>query len=127
MKVSGIAGARHPELKKGDAIEFTPEQKVCAMAKEQVVESSPEGLRYIPISAEVVGDVQVIAGREVKGHSDPAQYIATVVVKFRTLKLADDRLRPNKSVKVKIHCKDCKDEIGVPDLQSVDFQILKEL
>ena len=128
MRIKGIAGGKNPNgLRKGDVIELSPEEKVCAMAREQVVENSPEGYKYIPLSAEVVGNVQVVAGREVKGNSDPAQYIGEVIVKFRTLKLATDRLMPSKAMKVKVHCKDCKDDIGVSDLQVVDFKVLKEL
>lgn len=128
MKIRGIAGGKNPHgLKKGDVIELSPEEKVCAMAREQVVESSPEGFKYIPLSAEVVGSVQVVAGRELKNNPEPSQYIGEVVVKFRTLKLSTDRLMPSKAMKVKVHCKDCKDDIGVSDLQVVDFKVLKEL
>lgn len=124
MKIQGIAGSKHPTLKKGDSIALSSEDKVCLMAREQVAENSPEGLRYIPLAAKLIGKVQLIQGRAVKNNPDPNQYIATVEVKFRELDLVKDRLHQAKTVKVKIHCKDCTDDIGVEDLETVDFKFI---
>lgn len=126
MKINGIAGGRHPSKKKGDVIELSPEQKIEIMAKEQVVENSPEGIKYIPISAEAIGKAKVMAGRVTKNKTEPAQYSGKVKVKYRALRLSDDRLKPTKEIKVKIHCKDCRDDMGVDDLEAVDFKIVKE-
>ena len=127
MKFKGIAGGRHPSLKKGDVIQLSAEEKVIAMAKEQISENSPEGVRRIPISAEILGEVQTISGRRDIKKPEPTQYISTLVIKYRVLKLSTDRIMPAKKVKVKVHCKDCHNDIGVPDLQVVDFKELKEL
>lgn len=126
MKIKGIAGGRHDSLKKGDIISLSPEEKIIAMAKEQVSENSPVGLRRIPLKAEVIGEVQTVKGRSLKNNGDPTQYIGTAKVHYRTLRLSDDRIMPAKTITVKIHCKDCKDDIGVEDLETLDYKVLKE-
>lgn len=120
MKIAGIAGKKHPMLKKGDAIELSPEDKVMSAAKDQVSSGAPEGIRWIPIQAKLLTEVQVVKGRETGRKSEPAQYIGKVEVTYRVLKLDVDRLTPTKKKVVKLTCKDCKDEIGAPDLQVVD-------
>lgn len=125
MKIAGIAGAKHPSKKKGDPIELSPEDKLRAISKEQVAEDSPEGTKRIPIDVEVIGDVRVIDGRHAGDDSTPAQYMGEAVVKYRTLHLHNDRMTPAKKVQIKIHFKDCKNDIGVPDLEVVSMEELK--
>lgn len=126
MKIKGIAGGKHPTKKKGEILELSPEEKLEIMAKEQVTEHSPEGIKYIPISAEVSGKVRVMPGRVTKNKTEPAQYSGEVKVKYRALSLSTDRLKPTKEIKVSIHCKDCRDDMGVDDLEAMDFKVLKE-
>ena len=124
MKIAGIAGSKHPTLKKGDIIELSSEDKICVMAKEQVSVNSPEGYKYIPIQALNLNTVQKIEGRKLKGKEDPPQYIGEVMVKYRVLRLSDNRLMPTKSMRVKVHCKDCKNDVGIPDLELIDYKCL---
>ena len=123
MKIAGIAG-KHPTLRKGDVIELTHEKKVESQARQELSDRSEEGFKYLTTKASVVGDVQIVPGRQVK-NGDPTQYIGTVQITYRPLRLADDRLFPEKTVKVKIHCQDSKDDLGMPDLETLDFQVIQ--
>lgn len=124
MKIQGIAGAKHPSLKKGDAIPLSPDKKVISAAREEVVKSSPEGHRFLPTEAKVLGEVNVMTGRVSRTKTDAAQYRADVEVKYRSLRLSDDTLFPVKVAKVRIHCEDTTNEIGVPDLKILSFEVL---
>ena len=125
MKIKGIAGKNHPTIKRGDVIELSPEEKVEAMAKIGLTDSSPEGYMYIPLSAKAVGDVQVIIGKKDTRNPEPDQYIGIANVRFRTCKLATDRVFVVKTQKVKVHCKDVKDALGLTDLDLIEATLLK--
>ena len=124
MKIEGVAGKGHPTLRRGDVIPLSHDKKLCASAEEQVVQNSPEGYKriIIPSETKVVGKVQHVPGRKTSKIYEPDQYMGTVELKFRTLRMRDDRVLPAKSVRVKIHCRDCTDDIGMPDLQAVDYE-----
>lgn len=124
MKIAGVAGKNHPTLKKGDAIAHSPEVKIELMAKDALVDSSPEGFMYVPMSAKVIGEVQIIKGREGVKNTDDTQYIGSALVKYRKTKLDTDRIFPIKECKIKVHIKDSKNDIGIPDLAMVDYKLL---
>jgi len=123
MKISGIAG-KHPTIRKGEVIELSPEEKVKAQAKQELSDRSEEGFKFLPTRAHVIGSVQVVQGRQLK-EPEPNQYIGTVEITYRPLRLADDRLFPERSIKVKIHCIDSKDDLGIPDLNTMEYKIIK--
>lgn len=125
LKIAGVAGGKHPTLKKGDIIELSPENKIEIMAKEEVSKRSPEGFRFIPIDSKVIGDVKVLVGRKDIKKPEPDQYLGTVEITYRSLNLFKDRLYQPKTTLVKVHCKDCKNDIGVPDLEMIEFKVLK--
>ena len=124
MKIEGVAGKKHPTLKRGDAIELSPEKKIQAMACEAVVKSSPNGYLYVPLTAEIKGEVRVIKGRKDIKNPEPNQYLGTALVRFRPHKLDTDRVFSVKTQKVKVHCKDAKDTNGIPDLERVEDLML---
>ena len=124
MKIAGIAGKRHPTLKRGEAIQLSPESKVEIMAKEAMVLSSPEGYMYVPLTSEVIGPVNIIRGRKDIKIKDPTQYIATCLVRYRTTKLVTDKVFGIKEQKIKVHIKDIKNDIGVDDLDIVEYSLL---
>lgn len=125
MRIAGIAGKKHKQLKRGDAIELTPEAKVEAMAEEALVDSSPEGFMRIPVSSKIVGDATVISGTpQANGEIEPSQYIGTALIRYRTTRLATDKVFPVKEQKVKVHFKDAKDDIGAPDLKMMESTLL---
>lgn len=124
MKFKGIAGNNHPSLKKGDPIPLSPEEKVKATAIEYIATNSDIGFKFVPVSAKIIGQVVVTPGREVKNKSEPAQYSATVEVTYRPLSLKDDRLYPTKTRKMKIQCCDCRNDIGIPDVQAVEVSLM---
>lgn len=123
MKIAGIAG-KHPSLKKGEIIQLSAEDKVKSQAKQELSDNSDEGYKFLPTKAVVVGNVQEVKGRATKD-PEPSQYIGTVLITYRPLRLADDRLFPEKSKTVKIHCCDCVDSLGMPDLKTLKFEVLK--
>ena len=123
MKIAGIAG-KHPNVRKGEIIHLSAEEKVKSQAKQELSDNSEEGYKFLPTKAVVVGNVQEIKGRQTK-EPEPNQYIGTVLITYRPLRLADDRLFPEKSVTVKLHCCDCTDDLGMPDLKTLKFDILK--
>lgn len=123
MKIAGIAG-KHPNVRKGDVIELSNEKKVESQARQELSDRSEEGFKFLTTKASIVGEVQVVLGRQVK-NGDPNQYIGTVMITYRPLRLADDRLFPEKVVKVKIHCQDSRDDLGMPDLETIDFQVIQ--
>ena len=124
MKIEGVAGKGHPTLRKGDVIPLSNDRKLCASAEEQIVNNSPEGYKriIIPSETKVIGKVQHVPGRNTSKTKEADQYMGTVEVRFRTLRMRDDRVLPAKSVRVKIHCRDCTDDIGMPDLQAIDYK-----
>jgi hypothetical protein len=124
MKIAGVAGAKHPTLKKGDIIELSPERKLEEQAKQEVISRSETGYQYLPTKSVVSGNVQIIKGRQTK-KPEPSQYIGTVKVSYRRLRLADDRLFPEQTTLVKLHITDSKDELGLPDFKTKSFSILK--
>lgn len=124
MKFRGIAGNNHPSLKKGDPIPLSPEDKVKSVAIDYVSSHSDIGFKFVPVSARLIGNVTVNPGRELKNKSEPAQYSGTVEVTYRPLSLKDDRLYPVKTRKVKVQCCDCRNDIGVPDVQAVEVALM---
>lgn len=124
MKIAGVAGKKHPTLKRGEAIPLSPESKVEAMAREALVKSSPEGYLYVPVDSKVVGTVRIIAGRFGLKEPEPAQYMGTCLVKYRTCKLSTDKVFAIKEQKVKVHIKDTKNDIGVEDLEMVESSMV---
>ena len=123
MKIGGIAG-KHPTVRKGEVIELSPEDKVKAQAKQELSDRSEEGFRFLPTKSIIIGVVQEIKGRQLKD-PEPNQYIGTVQITYRPLRLKDDRLFPERTVKVKIHCTDSKDDLGIPDLETLDYKVIK--
>ena len=110
MKIAGVAGKKHPTLKRGEAIALSPESKVEAMAREALVKNSPEGYLYVPLASNVIGTVRTIAGRVGLTVPEPAQYMGTCLVKYRTCKLDTDKVFAVKEQKVKVHVKDTKND-----------------
>ncbi len=124
MKIAGIAGKKHPTLKRGEAIPFTPEKKVETMAKEALVDTSPEGYMYIPMTSELIGSVQIINGRLGLKNPEPNQYSGTCLVKYRTCKLDTDKVFSIKERKIKVHCEDSKNDIGIEDLKLLSSSVV---
>jgi hypothetical protein len=124
MKIQGVAGSRHPSLKRGEPIQLPPEEKAKLMASETVINLAEEGWKRIPIKEEVIGAVQVIKGRGGIKNPEPDQYHATVKVTYKRLKFDGDKLFPATSTTIRILFKDSKDEIGMPDLELVDHKVL---
>ena len=124
MKINGVAGKGHNTLQKGDVIELTPEQKLISIAREEFIKTSPEGFKYLPISATVEGNIAVIRGREGVKNADAVQYQGITLIKYKVLNLVKNRLYPEVKAKVKVHFTDTKDELGVPDLKMLSFEVL---
>ena len=122
MKIAGIAG-KHPQMRKGDIIQLSAEDKVKSQAKQELSDQSEEGYKFLCTKAVIVGSVQEVKGRQTKD-PEPNQYIGTVLITYRPLRLSDDRLFPEKSKTVKIHCCDCTDDLGMPDLKTLKFDVL---
>lgn len=125
MKIKGVAGNKHPnpKLRRGDPILLSPEEKAKVIASETVIALSEEGFRRIPIKEEVIGTVQVIRGRSGIKKPEPDQYVGTVKVIYKRLKLDGDKLFPEKAVTIKVQFKDSTDDIGMPDLKLVSHEL----
>jgi len=124
MKIASIAGGKHPIYKKGDPVPLEPEKKVLAQAKFELSNNSDKGFIFLTTKASLEGPIHLIKGRETK-EPEPNQYIGTVKITYRPLRTSDDRLFREKTTVVKIHCQDSKDELGLPDVETVTFEILK--
>jgi len=124
MKIAGVAGAKHPTLKKGDIIPLTPKDKVEIMAKHAVVDMSPSGHMNTPLEAKLIGEVEIIRGRAGGKKEDPTQYIGTCTVTYRPFNLSTDKVFASKKCKIKMHIKDVKNDIGVEDLETIEATLL---
>lgn len=126
LGIRGIAGGKHPTKRKGDYIELSTQEKLLRVSKERLASFSPEGHRYIPLEVKVEGDITFIPGRNLgKGKEDPNQYIGTVSIRYRSLRLKDSRLDQSREMKVTVHFKDCYNDLGLPDQELVDFKIIQ--
>ncbi len=123
MRIAGVAGDKHPTLRKGDAIELTVEKKLLAMATEVLVQYSAKGFTNIPISSKVIGDVKVLEGRKDIKNPEPNQYIGTVEIVYKVLNLQKDKLFQEKKAKIKVQFQDSKDELGMPDLECMTKEV----
>lgn len=123
MKLAGVAGGKHPLYKKGDPIPLDSEKKLLAQARQELSDKSEEGFKYLTTRAVMEGKIHVIAGRQTNP-PEPDQFMGTVSITYRPLRLRDDRLFREKTAKVKIHCQDCKDDLGIPDVETLSFELL---
>ena len=124
MKIQGVAGGRHPSLRRGDPIQLPPDEKAKLIGSEVIISLSEEGWRRLPIKEEIIGAVQVIKGRSGIKDSEPDQYSATVKVTYKRLKLGSDKLFPAVSKTVQVLFKDSKDDLGMPDLSLISHKLV---
>lgn len=125
MKFKGIAGRNHRNLKKGDPIELSPEEKACYVASEIVIDMSEDGWRNIPMSEELIGDITFRLGRKDLKNPEADQYIATVKVKYKRLHLEEDKLFSGSSTTLKIMFEDSIDDLGLPDFNVIKKEVVQ--
>lgn len=125
MKFKGIAGRSHENLKKGDPIELSPQEKSCYVASEIVIDMSEDGWRNIPMSEELIGDITFRKGRKDLKNPEPDQYDVTVKVKYKKLQLEEDKLYSGGSTTLKILFEDSTDELGLPDFNIIKKEVVQ--
>lgn len=124
MKIKGIAGKKSVGHRKGDPIPLSPEEKAFSIAADIVINNSDDVWKNIPVEQELLGNVQVIRGRKGVKNPEPDQYKALVKVTYKRLDMIRDKLFGAKSVTVRVLFEDCKDDLGLPDLQVIKQEFL---
>ena len=113
MLISGIAGSKHPTLRRGDAIPMAPKEKAKYAAIRAWNATAPAGHDYASHKA-IVRDFYPIAGSK-------GQYDVTADVMYRTLRHKDERVFAPKTASVKVRFKEVKDSLGIDDIEIVSI------
>jgi len=116
MLIAGIAGSKHPTLKRGDAIPMAPKEKALHAAMRGWSALAPEGHDF------VCQNTSIKEFTDVAGAS--GQYQATVVVDYRTIRHSDGRLFAPKRTTVSVLFKEIKDSLGQDDIEVISINQL---
>lgn len=127
MKVKGVY---NDKTRKGDPIEYTPQEKVPLAVMDAVKDNSEKGyLQYVEGGQKGVSfsDLHFVKNdiplQNKKAWANNA-YSAEGVVKVRRLKVQGDKLLPVVERKFKIKFRDCCDSYGMPDLKIDSFEMI---
>lgn len=125
MKIKGAVGKTGKGKRRGDPIEYTPEEKVPLAVQDGVKALNDSD--HIFYAEDIVVDKHSHMARKASVTHKYANnaYMAEGKVTYRKLNSKKDKLYPAMTRKFKIQFEDCLDSIGVPDLKVVKFELLK--
>ena len=122
MKIKGVSPGSKTK-RRGDIIEYSPEEKIPLAVKDAVHAMAPEGEVFI------VTDVKVKSHHSIprsipnpKGFANNS-YMAEGTVSFQRHTLADSKLFPAQPMDFKIEFEDKLDDLGQPDLSVNVFNV----
>lgn len=127
MKVKGVY---NDKARKGEPVEYTPEEKVPLAVMDAVKSSAEKGyLQYVEGGKDGVefSDFHFVKNSVPlpnKRSWENNAYSAKGSVKVRRLKVEGDKLRPVVEKEFKIKFRDCCDENGMPDLKVDSFEMM---
>lgn len=125
MKVKGVYNDKQ---RKGDPVEYTPQEKVPLAVMDAVAKNAAEGIvQYVEGGEKGVSFADLHFVKNEVPHPDKRSwqnnvYNAKGKVKVRRLKASTDKLFPVVEMEFKIKFRDCCDSNGMPDLKIEEFQ-----
>lgn len=127
MKVKGVY---NDKARKGEPIEYTPEEKIPLAVMDAVKTHAEAGyLQYVEGGQKGVEFSDFHFVKNDLPHKNKRawannSYSAKGKVKVRRLKIEGDKLRPVVEREFKIKFRDCCDSNGMPDLQIDSFEMI---
>jgi len=121
MKIKGVSSVKG---RRGQVIEFSPEEKVPLAVKESINALSVVGKKICWAETITVDNLEYspIGTKESKYTTN--SYKASGTVECRTQNTEKNRLYPVKQYKYKIEFVDVTDELGLPDLKIDKFEMI---
>jgi len=122
MRIKGVETGRGSN-KRGTPIELSPMEKAVEAVKIALCKKGTPDNSMLVYGVDVK-DVQEHVSRDISSKGQPLEalkYDATGSVQYRNYNPVGDKLRPKVSKTFKIQFKNSRDDMGLPDLEVLDF------